>query len=291
MLDQAKNDGYGFLRVVVSNLEETEAALAAAQEAQSPMALAVNEPEGQFPRYRSFESMIIGAAAKSQLPIGVQFDHTQNMTLILRAVRGGYNGIMIDAANRAFEENVALTNKVIDICRPLGISVEGEIGAITRTWDNPTEEEQHQLTEPDAAKEYVEQTGVDALAIAIGEVSGFSSGNIEFDRLEKINKAVGDKTHLCLHGVSFISDEEIRKCLAGGITYYGCATEFRYAFFSKLDEVRKANGPKMVDPTLLFTPARQAMTSAVVRKLELLGSAGNANKVLNAYFSKVQNEQ
>lgn len=286
MLDHARSNGYGFLRVVVSNLEETQAAMAAAEEANSPMALAVNEPEGHFPRYLSFEAMVIAAAAKCDLPIGVQFDHTQDMTLILRAVRGGYNGIMIDAANRPFKQNVALTNKVIDICRPLGISVEGEVGAITRTWDNPTEKEQHELTEPDAAREYVKQTKVDALAIAIGEVSGFSSGDIDFKRLKQIKKAVGDKTHLCLHGVSFITDAEIRKILEGGITYYGCATEFRYAFFQKLDEVRKKEGPKMVDPTLLYTPARQAMTDSVVKKLKLLGSAGKAGKVLKSYLAR-----
>lgn len=290
MLNQARADGYGFLRVVVSNLEETEAALAAAKEANSPMALAVNEPEGGFPRYRTFESMVIAAASKSKLPIGVQFDHTQNMTLILRAIRGGYNGIMIDAANRPFDDNVALTNKVIDMCRPLGISVEGEIGAITRTWDNPSEEEKHQLTEPDAAKAYVEQTKVDALAIAIGEVSGFDSGNIEFDRLKKIKKAVGDNTHLCLHGVSFITDEDIKKCLSGGITYYGCATEFRYAFFSKIDEIRRTQGEKMVDPTLIFTPAREAMKQAVVKKFKLLGSAGKANKVSTTFVSEADHE-
>lgn len=288
MLDHARSEGYGFLRVVVSNLEETEAALAAAEEARSPMALAVNEPEGEFPRYRGFESMIIGAATKCELPVGVQFDHTENMTLILRAIRGGYNGIMVDASDHCFEENVDITRKVVEICRPLGISIEGEVGAITRTWDKPTTEEQRQMTDSEAAKKYVEMTGVDALAIAIGEVSGFSSGNIDFDRLKQIKTAVGNKTHLCLHGVSFISDEDIRKCIAGGITYFGCATEFRYAFFQKLDEIRKEQGPQMVDPTLIYGPAREAMKEKVIAKLKLLGSAGKSSKVINAYFSEVQ---
>jgi fructose-bisphosphate aldolase class II len=95
------------------------------------------------------------------------------------------------------------------------------------------------LTDADAAEEYVEQTGVDALAISIGEVSGFDSGTLNFDGLKEIKAKLRDRTHLCLHGVSFIKNEDIRRCIAEGITYFGCATEFRYAFFQKLDAVRK----------------------------------------------------
>jgi fructose-bisphosphate aldolase, class II len=281
MLDHARSHGYGFLRVVVSNLEETEAALAAAEEAQSPLGLAVNEPEGEHPRYRAFESLIIGAASKSDLPVGVQFDHTENMTFILRAIRGGYNGIMVDASHHPFDENVAITRRVVEMCHPLGILVEGEVGIITQTWNENMENEKHSLTDPAAAGDYVEQSGVDALAISIGEVSGFDSGNLDFDRLKAIHDRIGDRTHLCLHGVSFIKDDDIRSCIAGGITYYGCATEFRYAFFQKLDEVRKQQGPQMVDPALIYGPARNAMKEKVIDKFKLLGSAGKARSVLN----------
>ncbi|MFH1006013.1 MAG: class II fructose-bisphosphate aldolase [Candidatus Latescibacterota bacterium] len=286
MLDQARSDGYGFLRVVVTNLEEIEAALAAAEETRSPIAFAVNEPEGEFPRYRSFESLVMGAAAKSEVPVGVQFDHTENMTLILRAIRGGYNGIMVDASHHPFEENVAITRKVVEMCHPLNILVEGEVGIITRTWDDDSEREKHQLTDAEGAKAYVERTGVDALAISIGEVSGFDHGDLRFDRLREIKAKLGDRTHLCLHGVSFITDEDIRMCIAEGINYFGCATEFRYAFFQKLDEVRRKEGPKMVDPTLLFAPARAAMKEKVMEKIRLLGSEGRSNKVIAAYFSE-----
>ncbi len=287
MLDQAYSEGYGFLRVVVSNLEEVEAALAAAKEMQSPIGLAVNEPEGAFPRHRSFESMIMGAASKSELPVGVQFDHTDDMALILRAIRGGYNGIMVDASHRPMEENIAVTRNVVEMCHPLDILVEGEVGIISRTWDETPQEDRDTLTDPSAAAEYVENTGVDALAISIGEVSGFDSGHLEFDRLEAIRAKVADRAHLCLHGVSFIEDKQIRACIRKGISYFGCASEFRYAFFQKFDEVRKAEGPKMVDPTVLYGAARNAMTDSVKRKLELMGSAGEANSVLSTCFSGV----
>lgn len=290
MLDHARSNGYGFLRVVVSNLEETEAALAAGAEAESPVGLAVNEPEGEFPRYRSFESMVIGAAVKSELPVGVQFDHTENMTLIMRAIRGGYNGIMVDASHRPFDENVAITRQVVEMCHPLGILVEGEVGIITQTWNENMENERNRLTDPDAAGNYVEKTGVDALAVSIGEVSGFDSGNLDFDRLKAIRATIANRAHLCLHGVSFIGDNEIRSCIANGITYFGCATEFRYAFFQGLDAVRKKEGPKMVDPALIFGPARDAMKEKVIDKFKLLGSAGKARQVLTAYLERGRNE-
>ena len=232
--------------------------------------------------------MIIGAANKSELPVGVQFDHTDDMTLILRAIRGGYNGIMVDASHRPMEENIAVTRSVVEMCHPLGILVEGEVGIITRTWDETPQEGGHAPTDPLVAAEYVERTGVDALAISIGEVSGFDSGHLEFDRLEAIRAKVAERTHLCLHGVSFIEDENIRTCIRKGISYFGCASEFRYAFFQKLDEVRKAEGPKMVDPTVLYGAARNAMKDSVKRKLELMGSAGRANSVLSSYFSAAQ---
>lgn len=290
MLDHARSNGYGFLRVVVSNLEEVEAALAAAEETESPLGLAVNEPEGAFPRYRSFESMVIGAAAKSELPVGVQFDHTEDMTLILRAIRGGYNGIMVDASHHPFDENVAITRKVVEMCHPLGILVEGEVGIITQTWNENAENEKDQLTDPDAAANYVEQSCVDALAVSIGEVSGFDSGNLDYDRLKAIKTKVGDRAHLCLHGVSFIGDEDIRSCLAHGITYFGCATEFRCAFFQGLDAVRKKEGPQMVDPALIFGPAREAMKEKIIDKFKLLGSAGKAKQVLTDYLGKGKHE-
>ena len=288
MLDQARSGGYGFLRVVVSNLEEVEAALAGAREARSPVALAVNEPEGEFPRHLSFEPMVMGAAARCGLPVGVQFDHTENMTLILRAIRAGYNGIMVDASRHPFEVNVEITRRVVEMCRPLGILVEGEVGTIRRTWEDQSEGDKDELTEPKAAKAYVEKTGVDALAVSIGEVSGFHSGDLDFVRLRAIRSAVENRTHLCLHGVSFIPDEEIRKCIGGGITYLGCATEFRHAFFTGVDEVRQRQGPRMVDPTRIFRRAREAMTDAVAGKLRLLGSAGKAHEVLCSYFSEAR---
>lgn len=279
MLDEARAGGYGFLRVTVTNLEEIEAVLAAAEETQSPIAFAVNETELQSPRYRSFESLAIGTAMKSPLPVGVQFDHSEDMTLILRAIRGGYNGIMVDASHRPFEENVAVTKKVVELCRPLGISVEGEVGLIHKTWDEGIEHAEHQLTDPDAARRYVEQTGIDALAVSIGEVSGFDSGDLDIERLKQIHERVGDRAHLCLHGVSFITDENIRACIDNGMTYFGCATEFRQAFFEKLDETRKEAGPKMVDPGILFGPAREAMKEKVAAKIRLLGSDGKAGKL------------
>jgi len=276
MLDAARAGGYGFLRTTVTNLEEIEAVLAAAEETQSPIAFAVNETELQSPRYRSSESLAIGTAKKSPLPVGVQFDHSEDMTLIRRAIEGGYNGIMVDAAHRPFEENVAVTRKVVEMCRPLGITVEGEVGLIHRTWDEDIDDKEQGLTDPEAAGKYVEQTGVDALAVSIGEVSGFDSGNLDVERLKQIHERVGDKAHLCLHGVSFIADEDIRACIENGMTYFGCATEFRQAFFEGLDEARKAEGPRMVDPSVLFGPARAAMTQKVVQKIRLLGSDGKA---------------
>ena len=285
MLDHARSRGYGLLRAVVTNSEEVEAVLTAAEEMNSPIVFGVNEPELEFPRHLYFESLLVGAAMKSKAPVGLQFDHTSNMDLILRAVRGGYNGIMIDASHNPFAENVALTKRVVEICRPLGILVEGEVGIITRTWDNDAERKEHRLTDAVSAGEYVEQSNVDVLAISIGEVSGFHSGDLDFVRLKEIKSRVANRAHLCLHGVSFISDEDIRACITGGITYFGCATEFRDAFWQKVDEVRKIEGAKMVDPTIIFRPAREAMKEKVAEKIRLLGSQHKSGAVLSAYFS------
>ena len=285
MLDQARAGGYGFLRATVTNLEEIEAVLAAAEETQSPIGFSVVENELRSPRYRSFGSCAIGTAMKSPLPVGVQLDHTEDMTLILRALKGGYNGIMVDAACHPFEENVATTKKVVELCRPLNVLVEGEVGLIHKTWDEGPADGEHELTDPDAAGEYVDQTGIDALAVSIGEVSGFHSGDLDLERLKKIHAIVGDKAHLCLHGVSFIPDENIRACMDNGMTYFGCATEFRQAFFQKFDEVRDTEGAKMTDPARMYEPARAAMTEKVAAKIRLLGSQGKAGEVIASYFS------
>ena len=176
------------------------------------------------------------------------------------------------------------------MCHPLGILVEGEVGIITQTWNENAENEKDQLTDPDSAANYIKQSGVDALAVSIGEVSGFDSGNLDFDRLKAIKTKVGDRAHLCLHGVSFIKDEEIRACIANGINYFGCATEFRHAFFQGLDAVRKQEGPQMVDPALIFGPAREAMKAKVIDKFKLLGSAGKAKQVLMTCLERGKHE-
>lgn len=183
---------------------------------------------------------------------------------------------MIDGSHYPFEENVAITKRVVEVAHPVGVSVEGELGRIGGTEDDiHVDEKDALLADPDEVVSFVEQTQVDCLAVAIGTAHGVYRGTpkLDFERLSKINSLID--LPLVLHGASGVSDEDIQKAIARGICKINIDTELRQAF-SEAVRKKLAEDPEEIDPRKILGPARDAMQEVVVRKMRLFGSSQKA---------------
>ena len=166
---------------------------------------------------------LIAAAEKASVPVVVHLDHGQDLDMVKRCADMGFTGIMIDASSKPFEENVSLSAQAVAYCKPLGIPVEAELGHVGegKNYDLSS----YAYTDPSLAKEFVERTGIDALAVAIGNAHGAykSAPKINYEVLKAVRENVS--VPLVLHGASGIGNEDIRKTIAGGITKINIFTE------------------------------------------------------------------
>ncbi|MCC3146081.1 ketose-bisphosphate aldolase, partial [Halanaerobium sp. Z-7514] len=162
--------------------------------------------------------MVEAATDKTSIPVALHLDHGSSFESIMKCIRAGFSSVMIDASKNEFEENIALTKKVVEAAHSVGVSVEAELGTIGGTEDDHTVDEADAMyTDPDQALEFVERTGVDALAIAIGTAHGVYKGEpeLDFERLKKIKKLID--MPVVLHGASGISAEDLNTAVAYGV--------------------------------------------------------------------------
>lgn len=192
-----------------------EAIIKAAEETRTPMILMVGDFEG--PDYENFYPYLVDRLQRTTVPICLHFDHGSSFERCMLAIRRGCTSVMIDGSALPFEENVALTKKVVEAAHACGVDVEGEIGCIGSSTGTMEGAGECSYTDPQSAKEFVELTSVDALAIGIGTVHGVYKGEpkLDFERLEKIRALVD--VPLVLHGGSGLSTEDFRHVIKSGI--------------------------------------------------------------------------
>ena len=216
------------------------------------------------------------AAEKVKVPIALNLDHGTSFTQVVQCVRHGFSAVMIDGSKHPFEGNIEITQKVVEVAHPNGVSVEAELGKIGGVEDDiVVAAADAAFTDPKEAAEFVERTNVDALAIAIGTAHGVYKGEpkLDFKRLEEI-AAITD-VPLVLHGASGISDEQIRRAVPHGITKINIDTDLRVAFSQAIKNLL-AEKPNEIDPRKILGPARDAMKEVARMKMRLFGSAGRA---------------
>ena len=181
---------------------------------------------------------------------------------------------MIDGSKFPFEENVELTKRIVDVAHSVGVSVEGELGRIGGTEDDiSVSEKDALLTPPDQAVEFIERTGVDLLAVAIGTAHGIYKGKpaLDFERLKVISSLVD--IPIVLHGASGVSDDDIKRAISLGIRKINIDTELRVAFVKGITDTLHQN-PDEIDPRKILGRAREGMTKVVREKIRLFGSSG-----------------
>jgi fructose-bisphosphate aldolase class II len=276
LLDGYKN-GYAVGQFNMNNLEFVQAIIEAANEEKSPVILGCSEGAIKYMGLEYTVAMARVAAETAKVPVVLHLDHGPNLELVMKCIRAGFSSIMFDGSHYPLEENIAKTKQVVDLCHPLGIEVEGELGRIGGTEDDiSVDERDATLAVPAEAKRLVEETGIDALAPAIGSAHGVYKGKPElaFDRLAEIRDILPG-VPMVLHGGSGIPDEDIRKAISLGVSKINVNTENQIAFTNVIREIHGKDA-KVYDPRKYLGPARAAIKETVKEKMRLFGSSGRA---------------
>ncbi|MCL5935112.1 MAG: class II fructose-1,6-bisphosphate aldolase, partial [Firmicutes bacterium] len=216
------------------------------------------------------------AAENASVPVALHLDHGTSFEQVMMCIRSGFSSVMIDGSKLPFDDNVELTKRVIAVARAVGVSVEAELGKIGGTEDDiHVDEKDAFFTKPEEAKEFVERTGVDALAVAIGTAHGQYKGipELDFPRLEKIRSMI--RVPIVLHGSSGVPDDAIEKAIKIGVRKVNIDTNIREAFVQACRDVLNKDS-KEIDPRKVLGPAREAATEIIREKIRLFGSSGKA---------------
>ena len=247
------------------------------EELQAPWIVAIHP--GEFNHIGpDFIASILARAHRSSVPMAIHLDHGANHDQVLSSIQNGYTSVMIDASMKPFEENVAITREVVQTAHAVGLSVEGELGTIGAN-DSYGEDGAPEViyTDPEDAVAFVEQTGVDSLAIAIGTFHGlYPAGmtpELKLDLLKEIKAAVG--IPLVLHGGSNNPDDEIRIAAQTGINKINISSDIKMAYHTKMREVLSQD-PNLREPFAVQPECVEAMNEVAAEKIELFGAAGRA---------------
>jgi fructose-bisphosphate aldolase, class II len=277
MLIKAKVEGYAVGQFNINNLEYTQAILQAAQAEQSPVILGVSEGAGKYMGgYIAVVKMIEGLmeSYKITVPVAIHLDHGSTFENCKSAIDAGFTSVMIDASSHPFEENVAITKKVVEYAHSKGVSVEAELGTVGGQEDDIVADGVI-YADPKECELLVERTNIDFLAPALGSVHGPYKGepNLGFVEMEEISQLTG--IPLVLHGGTGIPTKDIQKAISLGTAKINVNTENQIASAKVVREVLAAN-PNMYDPRKYLGPAREAIKETVISKIREFGSANKA---------------
>ncbi|PSL39213.1 fructose-bisphosphate aldolase class II [Labedella gwakjiensis] len=217
-------------------------------------------------------------AHRSSVPVVIHWDHGGTYEQILSAIQFGFTSVMIDASMLPFDDNVAITKRVVDAAHAVGLSVEGELGTIGKT-DNEAEDGAADIiyTVPEDAVRFVEQTGVDSLAIAIGTSHGLYPASMKpelrLDLLKEIKAAV--PIPLVLHGGSNNPDDEIGRSVKLGVNKINISSDIKAAYHQKMREVLADSSLR--EPNSIQPPCIEAMQVVAAHKIDLFDAAGKAS--------------
>lgn len=217
-----------------------------------------------------YYAMVKVALKYATVPAALHLDHGDGTELALKAIRAGYTSVMIDASKQPFDENVRQTKAVVDISRPVGVSVEAELGNVGGKPGDP-DYGTDGYTKPEEAKVFVEQTGVHSLAVSIGTAHGVYRGkpNLDLELLRVLRQSVD--VPLVLHGASGLSEQEVKNCIRNGISKINYATELRIAFTEAVKEYFTIE-QDFVDPKKFTGYARDKVKKVAKEKMLASGS-------------------
>ncbi len=267
----------------ITNLIQMEAVVEAAVEKKAPLIIQTSVTPSKFLGLDVLVSIYKTLAESAPIPICLHLDHSTSVEYCKQCADAGYTNIMIDASKQDYDENIRQTREVVEYCHSIGgISVEGELGTVSGVEDQvKVAEDEAALCNPGQAVEFVERTGVDIFAPAIGTAHGVyktKNPKVDFERLGKINQMLngnGIKTPLVVHGGTGLSKEYAIKLVEMGGAKFNVSTELKHtmidATYSYISENREQYNPGKIDIVV-----KDAIRQVVARWIDILGSTGKA---------------
>jgi ketose-bisphosphate aldolase len=277
ILEKAKVEGYAVGAFNTINLEITRGIFEAAREMKSPLIIQITEKTMNYAGGRMiFE--IVRRLAEDYFPevsVGVHLDHGKSLEIVQRAVEIGVSSVMYDGSRKEYVDNERITKSVVEYCHSKDIFVQGELGNVPYLSEQKSGEvdwDQY-MTDPEEAKKFVEATGINALAVAIGNAHDFFKEREvpDWERLARIRELVS--VPLILHGASDWEDGKALDAVKNGISCFNVDTNTRLAFTNSLSEMFKKDEAGL-DPRKYLGNAMEAVKESVKKKIELFGSAG-----------------
>ena len=291
MFEKSMKEHFAIGAFNVNNMEIIQGIVRAAKEENSPVILQVSASARKYAGHNYLMKMVEAAVDEANIPIAIHLDHGPDFETCKECIDGGFTSVMIDGSKYDFEENVALTKKVVDYAHARGVVVEAELGKLAGIEDDVNvASSDAKFTDPEQAEEFVKRTGCDSLAIAIGTSHGAykfkGEANLRFDILQKIKERLPN-TPIVLHGASTVvpelvtmcnqyggnipgakgvPDEMLKKAGELGVSKINVDTDLRLAMTGAIRKVFAEN-PSEFDPRKYLSPAREAIKETVQHKI------------------------
>jgi fructose-bisphosphate aldolase class II len=276
LLKKAQKEGYAVGAFNANNMEIVQAIIGTAQEEKAPVILQASQGAISYAGVDYITAIVRVASENASVPVSLHLDHGTDFNQVIKCIRAGFSSVMFDGSKLPLKDNISITKKVVEIAHPVGVSVEGELGKIGGVEDHVSVQAlEATMTDPQEALEFVNQTGVDSLAIAVGTVHGMKTreAKLDIERIETIRNLV--KVPLVLHGASGVLDSEVRRAVKAGICKINIDTEIRKAFVRGISTFMKEN-PEEIDPRKILNKAKAEMKEAVRAKMRLFDCSGKA---------------
>jgi len=276
LLKHARENKYAVGAFNITNLGFIDTIIDAAVQQRSPVILQVAEVHLRYVNLEEIAPVIISAAKKVDIPVCFHLDHGVSLQTVVRAIRAGFTSVMIDGSAHPLEENITLTKEVVRVAKSVNVSVEAEIGhvggeAIGEVAPTAHSASKETFTKVDEAARFAGETGIDALAIAIGNVHGFYKGepNLDFERLAQIRSAVN--VPLVLHGGSGIHDDDFRKAISLGVCKINFYTEMSAGGVSRIRQYL-TDKPEVTSLPDVINRGFEEVKKIVMGRMEVFGS-------------------
>jgi len=305
MFESAHKNGYAIGAFNVNNMEIIQGIFEAIKDQDAPLIIQVSAGARKYAKHEYLMHLIHASLELYDVPVAVHLDHGEDFDICKSCIDGGFTSVMIDGSKHSFEDNIKLTKQVVDYAHDKGIVVEAELGKLAGIEDNiKVDDKDAAFTDPDQAAEFIERTGCDSLAIAIGTSHGAykfkGEPQLRFDILEEIEKRIPNGYPLVLHGASSVPQDLVEICNKYGAKIPGARgvpetmiaqaaktgvckinidTDLRLALTGAIRKVH-VESPEVFDPRKYLGPGREAVKQVVARKIKYLGNGGRAKEAL-----------
>lgn len=276
LLKVAKDNQFAVPAFNICSYDMLKAIMEEVERLNAPVILEIHPDEIAYLN-DEFVAAVRAYAHKSKVPVVIHLDHGGKVSDVLRAIRNGYTSVMIDASLQSFDDNIKITKEVVALAHEVDVSVEAEIGTIGNNGSAEGGAANIIYTDPEQAKQFVEETNIDTLAIAIGTAHGLypkdRTPKLNIELLKELNETID--LPFVLHGGSGNPDKEVSEAVKYGVAKVNLSSDLKSVFFDALREILNEN-PEMYEPNMIYPYANQKVQEVVKHKMTILNTIDQA---------------